>query len=190
MLTYSVWSVFIIGCFIRYERFHAAIFIFNCLLSCLVTLRAIALQIKKFYTRHLVVSSSPATPIFRVIHELILLPHLKQLLKRSLLIVFELIHILIIRRRVLPSVFFEALLRILSVKADLRCPLFNVTAHDGVIEQPPAKVGIRLFLMRLNALSEHVLVKEAFTLRVLGNVTTDSRGEIAIDVVILGIVGG
>ena len=44
--------------------------------------------------------------------------------------------------------------------------------------------------MRLNALSEHVLVKEVFTLRVLGNVTTDSRGDIAIDVVILGIVGG
>ncbi len=95
MLTYSVWSVFI-RCFIRYEGFQAAIFIFNCLLSWLVTLRAIALQIKKFDSRHLIVSSSPATPIFRVIYELILLPHLQQLLKRSLLIVFELIHILVI----------------------------------------------------------------------------------------------
>lgn len=65
-----------------------------------------------------------------------------------------------------------------------------MTAHDGIIEQPAAKVGIRLFLIRLHALSEHVLVKEVFTLEMLGNVTTDSWGEIAIDVIILGIVGG
>jgi hypothetical protein len=166
MLRDSVWSGFNGWLFIWFERFQVAIFIFNCLLNWLVTLRAIALEIKQFNAWHLIVSSSPAPSIFGIIHELIFLPHFQQLLERPLLILLELIDILVVRWRVLTS-----LLRIIIAR--LRFSL-DLTSHDSIVKQPPTQVRIRLLLKI--TLSKHVLVFTRY-------VSADK-------VVVKGIVGG